>query len=59
MNFGNLLHWAVICLVVAVVAALLGFTGVAGTAMEGARILFWVALILLVVSLLFGMLRRG
>ena len=59
MNFGNLLHWAVIFLVVAVVAALLGFTGVAGTAMEGARILFWVALILLVVSLLFGMLRRG
>ena len=59
MNFGNLLHWAVIFLIVAVVAALLGFTGVAGTAMEGARILFWVALILLVVSLLFGMLRRG
>ena len=59
MNFGNLLHWAVIFLIVAVVAALLGFTGVAGTAMEGARILFWVALILLVVSLLFGMLGRG
>ena len=59
MNFGNLLHWAVIFLIVAVVAALLGFTGVAGTAMEGARILFWVALILLVVSLLFGLLRRG
>ena len=59
MNFGNLLHWALIFLVVAIVAALLGFTGVAGTAMEGARLLFWVALILLVVSLLFGLLRRG
>jgi uncharacterized membrane protein YtjA (UPF0391 family) len=59
MNFGNLLHWAVIFLIVAIVAALLGFTGVAGTAMEGARLLFWVALILLVVSLLFGFLRRG
>ena len=59
MNFGNLLHWAVIFLVVAIVAALLGFGGVAGTAMEGARLLFWVALVLLVVSLVFGLMRRG
>ncbi len=59
MNFGNLLHWAVIFLVVALVAALLGFGGVAGTAMEGARLLFWVALVLLVLSLVFGLLRRG
>jgi uncharacterized membrane protein YtjA (UPF0391 family) len=46
MNFGNLLHWAVVFLVVAIIAALLGFGGVAGTAMEGARMLFWVALVL-------------
>ncbi len=59
MNFGNLLHWAVVFLVVALVAALLGFGGVAGTAMEGARLLFWVALVFLVVSLVFGLLRRG
>ncbi len=59
MNFGNLLHWAVIFLVVALVAAFLGFGGVAGTAMEGARLLFWVALVFLVVSLVFGLLRRG
>jgi uncharacterized membrane protein YtjA (UPF0391 family) len=59
MNFGNLLHWALIFLVVALVAALLGFGGVAGTAMEGARILFWVALVLLIVSLIFGLARRG
>lgn len=58
MNFGNLLHWAVVFLVVAIIAALLGFGGVAGTAMEGARMLFWVALILLVVSLVFGLIRR-
>ena len=37
MNFGNLLHWAVVFLIVAIVAAVLGFGGVAGTAMEGAR----------------------
>ena len=59
MNFGNLLHWALMFLVVALVAALLGFGGVAGTAMEGARILFWVALVLLLVSLVFGFARRG
>ncbi|MBX9738821.1 MAG: DUF1328 domain-containing protein [Beijerinckiaceae bacterium] len=59
MNFGNLLHWALVFLVVALVAALFGFGGLAGTAMEGAKILFWVALILLLVSLIFGFARRG
>ena len=59
MNFGNLLHWAVVFLVVAIIAALLGFGGVAGTAMESARMLFWVALVLLIISLIFGLIRRG
>lgn len=56
---GNLLYWAVMFLVVAVIAAALGFGGVAGTAMEGARLLFWVALVLFVVALVGGILRRG
>jgi uncharacterized membrane protein YtjA (UPF0391 family) len=56
---GNLLHWAVVFLVVALVAAFLGFGGVAGTAMEGARLLFWVAIVLLVVSLVVGLIRRA
>ncbi|MFO1116461.1 MAG: DUF1328 domain-containing protein [Beijerinckiaceae bacterium] len=55
---GNLLHYALVFLVVAIVAALFGFGGVAGTAMEGARILFWVALVLMVLAFLFGMVRR-
>jgi uncharacterized membrane protein YtjA (UPF0391 family) len=58
MNLGNLFYWALVFLVVAVVAALLGFGGVAGTAMEGARILFWVALVLFLVSVVFGLMRR-
>ncbi|KAF0119754.1 MAG: hypothetical protein FD152_4387 [Xanthobacteraceae bacterium] len=41
---GTLLHWAVVFLVVALVAAFLGFGGVAGTAMGGAQMLFWVAM---------------
>jgi uncharacterized membrane protein YtjA (UPF0391 family) len=57
MNFGNLLHWAITFLVVALVAALLGFGGVAGTAMEGARILFWVAIVLAVIAFLFNFMR--
>jgi uncharacterized membrane protein YtjA (UPF0391 family) len=58
MNFGSLLHWAVIFLVIALIAGLLGFGGLAGTAMEGARILFWVAIVLLIISLVFGLARR-
>jgi uncharacterized membrane protein YtjA (UPF0391 family) len=54
---GNLLHYAIVFLVVALVAAALGFGGVAGTAMEGARILFWVAIILFVISLIGGLAR--
>lgn len=56
---GNLLHYAIVFLVVALVAALFGFGGVAGMAMEGARLLFWVAIVLFVVMLVMGLLRRG
>ena len=56
---GNLLHYAIVFLVVALVAAALGFGGVAGTAMEGARMLFWVAIVLFVISLVGGIARRG
>lgn len=56
---GNLLYWAVVFLVVALVAASLGFGGVAGVAMDGARILFWVAIVLFIVALIGGLFRRG
>ncbi len=55
---GNLLHWALVFLVVALVAAFFGFGGVAGTAMEGARLLFWIAIVFLVISLVVGLVRR-
>ena len=57
-NYG-LLHYAVIFIVVALVAAAIGFGGVAGGAMEGARLLFWVFIILAVIALLGGIVRRG
>lgn len=56
---GNLLHYAIVFLVVAIVAAVFGFGGVAGTAMEGARLLFWVAIVLFVVSLIANFIRRA
>ena len=56
---GNLLYWAVVFLIVAVVAASLGFGGVAGTAMSGAQLLFWVAIVLFVVSVVAGLIRRA
>ncbi|WP_034992607.1 DUF1328 domain-containing protein [Beijerinckia mobilis] len=59
MNFGNLLYWALAFLLVAIIAGVLGFGGVAGTAMEGARLLFWVALVLLVISLIMSLIRRS
>ncbi len=59
MNFSNLLHWAVVFLVVALLAAVLGFGGVAGTAVGAAKILFWVAIILAVISFLASIVRRA
>jgi uncharacterized membrane protein YtjA (UPF0391 family) len=59
VSMGNILHWAVVFLVVALISAFLGFGGVAGTAMEGARLLFWVAIVFLVISLVLGFIRRA
>jgi uncharacterized membrane protein YtjA (UPF0391 family) len=55
---GSLLHYAIVFLIIALVAAAVGFGGVAGVAMDGAKILFWVFIILFVVSLVAGLVRR-
>ncbi|HTV32386.1 MAG TPA: DUF1328 domain-containing protein [Methylocella sp.] len=56
---GGLLYWAVVFLVVALIAAALGFGGIAGTAIVGAKLLFWVAIVLFVLALVGSLLRRG
>lgn len=56
---GSLLHYAVIFLIVAVIAAFLGFSGVAGTALSGAQLLFWAAIVFIVISAVFALVRRG
>ncbi|WP_029350657.1 DUF1328 domain-containing protein [Bosea sp. 117] len=52
-----MLNWALTFLVVALIAAVLGFGGIAGTAMEIAKIIFFVAIILFVISAVMGLLR--
>lgn len=49
-----MLRWAILFLVVALVAALFGFGGVAAVGVDAARILFFVFLVLFVVSLVMG-----
>jgi uncharacterized membrane protein YtjA (UPF0391 family) len=49
-----MLHWAVVFLVVAIIAAVCGFGLIAGTAAEIAKILFFLFLVLFVVSLIMG-----
>ncbi len=56
---GNLLYYAIVFLIIAIVAAALGFGGVAGTAMEGARLIFWVAIVLFIVAIVANPVRRA
>ena len=55
-----MLGWALTFLVVALIAGVLGFTSVAGAAMGIAKILFFVFLVLFLVSLVMHLVRgRG
>jgi len=50
-----MLGWAVTFLIVALIAAVLGFGGIAGVAIELAKIIFFVALLLFLISAVFGL----
>jgi uncharacterized membrane protein YtjA (UPF0391 family) len=52
-----MLGWALTFLIVALIAAVLGFGGIAGFAVEIAKIIFFVAIILFVISAIFGLVR--
>ena len=54
-----MLYYAALFFVIALVAALFGFGGIAAGAAEIAKILFFVFLVLFVVSLIAGTFRRG
>jgi uncharacterized membrane protein YtjA (UPF0391 family) len=52
-----MLHYAVVFFVIALIAALFGFGGIAASAVGIAKILFVVFAVLTVASLLFGLVR--
>ena len=54
-----MLKWALVFLIVALVAAVFGFGGISAAAVDIARILFFVFVVLFLLSLVFGMARRG
>jgi len=50
-----MLRWAVTFFIIAIIAALLGFGGIAGAATNIAMLLFWVFVVLFVLALLAGL----
>ena len=56
---GNLIYYAIVLIVIALVAALLGFGGVSATAMSGAHLLVWAAVVIVVIGLIFAFIRRA
>jgi uncharacterized membrane protein YtjA (UPF0391 family) len=54
-----MLYWTLVFLVVALVAGLLGFTGIAAASAGIARVLFGIFLLLFVVSLVIHLVNRA
>lgn len=53
-----MLHYAVVFFVIALIAAVFGFGGIAAGAVEIGKILFFVFVVLAIASFLFGLVRR-
>lgn len=51
-----MIGWAIFFLLVALVAAALGFGGIAGIAVEFAKIVFFIAIVLFVIALVYSLL---
>jgi uncharacterized membrane protein YtjA (UPF0391 family) len=54
-----MLNWVVTLLIVALIAALLGFGGIAGAAVEIAKVIFFIAILLFLVAVVAGLIGRG
>ena len=52
-----MIGWAVTFLIIALIAAVLGFGGIAGTAIEIAKIIFFVAIVLFLIAAVVSLLR--
>lgn len=49
-----MLNWSILFLIVAVIAGVFGFTGVAGASYEFAKILFFVFVVLFALAIILG-----
>ncbi len=54
-----MLYYAVVFFIIALVSAMFGFTGIAVASAGIAKLLFYVFLVLFIVSLIAGLMRRG
>ena len=52
-----MLGWVITFLVVALIAAILGFGGIAGVSIEIAKVIFFIAVVLFLVSAIVGLAR--
>jgi len=52
-----MLSWVVTFLVIALIAGILGFGGIAGASVEIAKIIFFIAIVLFLVSAVVGLVR--
>lgn len=53
----GLLHWAVMFFVIAVVAAIFGFSGIAATSVGIAKVLFFIFVVLFLIFLIMGLMK--
>jgi uncharacterized membrane protein YtjA (UPF0391 family) len=54
-----MLGWAAAFFIIAIVAAIFGFGGIAAGAVSIAKVIFFVFLVLFLLSLIMGLVRRG
>jgi uncharacterized membrane protein YtjA (UPF0391 family) len=53
-----MLYWAVVFLIIAIVAAIFGFGGIAVAATGIAKVLFFIFIVIFLITLFFGFSRR-
>ena len=56
---GHMLYYAMVFLIIALIAGVLGFGGIAGTSVGIAKILFFVFLALMLLSVVKGLVSKG
>ena len=55
----TMIRWTVIFLIIAIIAAIFGFGGIAASAAYFAKVIFFIAVVIFLVSLIAGATRRN